>query len=126
SAEIGDMAKIKRTIRKLPPVAQTPVEEQLWPIYVALLLFGGLLAGVALAYLRFDDPVWYRNAMLWLLVVPVTIGAAMIALYFINTRVMRRGVQLAMVLSLLAHFLIFWQMYYLRILGPKKDTDEKV
>lgn len=117
------MAKIRRTIRKLKPVAETPIEEQLWPIYVALLLFGGLLCGMVLAYLRFDDP-WYRNALLWLLVVPVLIGSAMAALYFVNTRYMRRAVQLAMVLSIILHFLVFWRMYYIHLMadsGLKRD-----
>src|SRR5687767_8235176 len=105
------MAKIRRTIRKLKPQGQTPVEEQLWPLYVALLLFGGLLTGVVLAYLRFDDPRWYRNAILWLLLIPVAVGSAMVALYYVNTRYMRRAVQLAMVGSLLAHLLFFLGLY---------------
>lgn len=119
------MAKIRRIIRKLQPVAQAPVEEQLWPVYVSLLLFGGLLAGVVLAYLRFDDPLWYRNALLWLLLVPVFVGSSMVALYFVNTRVMRRGIQLALVLSILLHFICALWMYHKQIFGEIAEKPDR-
>jgi hypothetical protein len=119
------MAKIRRIIRKLQPVAQTPVEEQLWPVYVSLLLFGGLLAGVVLAYMRFDDPRWYFNALLWLLLVPVFIGASMVALYFVNTRVMRRGIQLALVLSILFHCICALWLAHQHIFGEIADKPDK-
>ena len=119
------MAKIRRIIRKLQPVAQAPVEEQLWPVYVSLLLFGGLLAGVVLAYMRFDDPRWYRNALLWLLLVPVFVGSSMVVLYFVNTRVMRRGIQLALVLSILLHCICALWMAHKHIFAEIADKPDK-
>ena len=62
------MAKIRRIIRKLKPPQYQPLDEQLWPVIVALVVLGGFTMGSLLAYLRFDDPRWYANAITWLVV----------------------------------------------------------
>ena len=44
------MANIRRVVRKVPPSAAHYFDEQLWPIYIALVVLGGFLMGVTLAY----------------------------------------------------------------------------
>ena len=100
------MAKIKRVLRKLNLRTETSFDEQLWPVNVALLVLGSFLVGIVLAYLRFDDPRWYANAWTSLALIPLIIGGAMIALQFVNNRVVRRAVQFSAVLSLLIHVVL--------------------
>ena len=44
------MAKIRRIIRKTKPPTESPVDEQMWPIILALFVLGGFMAGTVLAY----------------------------------------------------------------------------
>lgn len=114
------MAKIRRIVRKLPATGPKPFEDQLWPIYVALVLFGGFLMGVALYYAYAEPrPGAVRSIVpfLCLPLIPVLIGSLMALLYFVNTRAMRRGVQLAMVLSVIVHFFLFMWMHMLAMPG---------
>lgn len=103
------MAKIRRIIRKLPAPEQKAFDEQLWPVNVALLVLASFLVGMTLAYRRFDDPVWYANAATWLVGIAVFTAFTMLALRFVKSRTLNRVVQLATILSILAHviFLIF-------------------
>ncbi|MAR13749.1 MAG: hypothetical protein CL681_27720 [Blastopirellula sp.] len=99
------MAKVRRVIRKLEHVRR--FDDQIWPVYAALILFGGFLSGVVLAYLRFDDPRWYANAVTGLMVVPLLIGLLIGGLYFIDhRRRITRPMQLAIVLSLLVNVML--------------------
>ena len=70
------MAKLRRIIRKLKPPQYQPIDEQLWPVIVALVVLGGFTVGALLAYLRFDDPRWYANAITWLVVALLVTGGA--------------------------------------------------
>ena len=54
------------------------VDDQFWPLVVAMVVLGGFLAGSVLAYLRLDDPRWYANAWTWLIAIPLVIAAALI------------------------------------------------
>lgn len=96
------MAKT-RIVRRVNAGSPQPFDEQQWPVNVALIVTGGFLTGVAMSACRFDDPRLLYNAWTWLLGVPTSILAFMIALRFIGSRYMRRAVQLAMVISVLAH-----------------------
>ena len=62
------MAKIRRIIRKLETPHDASLDEQAWPVNVALVLLGAFSLGASLAYLRFDDARPWANAFTWLLV----------------------------------------------------------
>jgi hypothetical protein len=100
------MSNVRRTIRKLETGPQTPLDEQLWPVNVALVVLGGFSIGTSLAYQRFDTPEWYNNALTYVVGVPLLIGAAMLACMSVNSHLWRRSMQLALVLSLLVHLFL--------------------
>lgn len=95
--------KVRRIIRKRKLPQAEPFEEQLWPIQLALVILGGFLIGLVLAYLRFNDLRWWANAVTWLIVTPFAVGGMMVAARFIDRRVMRRAVQFSLALCVLIH-----------------------
>lgn len=109
------MAKIRRVIRKLKTPTTQGLDEQAWPVFMALVILGGFVTGSILAYLRFDDPRWYANAVLWLLVALGALAVGAVLLAVINNRQMRRSMQLALLLGLLFHAVLFVSSIELRI-----------
>ena len=99
------MAKTRRVIRRVRAERPSGFDEQLWPVDVALIVLGAFLVGVNLAYLNFFDHRWYANAITWLIVAPVLVIGGMAALRFVSNRLVRRGMQLAMVVSIGVHVL---------------------
>jgi len=95
------MAKTRRIVRKIKPLADAPFDEQLWPVNVALLVLGGYLAGVILRIFPFDEPNLLRNAITWLAAVVIVIPSIMWGLYYVDDRTMRRRVQFAAVLGVI-------------------------
>lgn len=101
------MANRHRVIRKVAPQRPQTFDDQMWPVYLSIVLFGGFLAGVILSYLRPDDPRWYANAWTALLALPVLIGSLIILLTYIdNRRQIRRAMQLAIMLSIIANVVL--------------------
>ncbi|MHB8973499.1 MAG: hypothetical protein ACYC3X_29095 [Pirellulaceae bacterium] len=101
------MAKNRRIIRKTQPARVQRVDDQLWPLIVALVVLGGFLAGSVLAYLRLDDARWYANAWTWLIAIPLVIAAALISLAWTGSRLLRRTMQLAAVFGVTLHVILF-------------------
>ena len=101
------MTRTRRIIRKTHPARQQRVDDQLWPLVVAFCVLGGFLLGTVLAYLRIDDPRWYANAWTYLLAIPLVIAAALIALVSTGNRWLRRTMQLALVLGIVFHVILF-------------------
>lgn len=101
------MAKIRRTIRKTKQPTETTFDEQFWPVMLALFVLGGFLVGTALAYLRFDDRIWYANAWTWVFIIPVTVCATIWVLRKVESRALRRGVQFSGVLCVIVHLIMF-------------------
>ncbi len=99
-------SKVRRVIRKQKLARPQPFEEQLWPIQLALVLLGGFLVGLILAYLRFNDLRWWANAITWLIITPIVIGALMILTRFVDRRLMRRAVQFSLAICLLLHLVL--------------------
>lgn len=99
-------SKVRRVIRKQKLTRTEPFEEQLWPIQLALVLLGGFLIGLILAYLRFNDLRWWANAITWLILTPIVIGAMMILARFVDRRFMRRAVQFSLAVCLLLHLVL--------------------
>ncbi len=100
------MARVRRTLRITNPARDTQIDDQFWPLVVALALLGGLIAGSVLAYLRLDDPRWFANAWTWLIAIPLVISAALLALAWTGNRMLRRTMQLAIVLGVLVHVVL--------------------
>lgn len=111
------MARTRRVIRKLKPLQYLPLDEQLWPVIVALVVLGGFTVGALVAYLRFDDPRWYANAVTWLVVAALAYGGAAVALTLVDNRVFRRSMQLAILLGLLLHAILLVVSFELEVLG---------
>ena len=101
------MPRTRRVIRRTRPTRRTRLDDQLWPVVVALVVLGGFLAGTILAYLRVDDPRWYANAITWLIAVPVVIGTTLAWLSLSGNRVLRRTMQLAIILCAIVHVVLF-------------------
>ncbi|MBM4089646.1 MAG: hypothetical protein FJ276_09495, partial [Planctomycetes bacterium] len=101
------MPATRRIIRKTEPARRPRVDDQFWPVAVAMVVLGGFLAGTVLAYLRLDDPRWYANAVTWLLAIPLVICAALVWLAVTGNRYLRRTMQLAIVLGAIIHVLLF-------------------
>ncbi len=100
------MAKIRRIVRKLAPAGRS-FDEQLWPVYLSLLVLGGLLCGAAIGYFRWDD-MWQRLALVFsLLLVPFAIGMAMMVLALMDSRKLNQRTLLSLVLALICTFTFF-------------------
>ena len=93
------MAKVKRIVRKLAPTGRS-FDEQLWPVYLSMLILGGCLIGVVLAKLSFFDPRIWANATLWLLLIVVGMGTAMWALALLDDHVVNRRSLLSLVCAM--------------------------
>src|SRR5438067_259344 len=104
------MARIRRVVRKVPPSAAHYFDEQLWPIYIALVVLGGFLMGVTLAYQPLAGTVWYRTAWPSLIGIPLVMTAAMVLLARIDNRLFRRSIQLSLVLCAILHVGLVVQM----------------
>jgi hypothetical protein len=74
-------------------------DEQLWPIWIALVVLGAFLAGMVLSVFRLDDTRVLNNAATYLAAIPIVIGLWMWLATRIDRRVMRRVVMLSLILS---------------------------
>ncbi len=98
------MAKIKRVIRKLKPAGHGTFDDQMWPVAVALVILAFFLIGMSFAYLTFET-VW--APLLLVIGILLSCGGAAVAVHFIGNRIVKRSMQLALVISVVAHVLIF-------------------
>jgi hypothetical protein len=73
---------------------------------VAFFVLGGFLCGTILAYLRLDDRRWYANAWTWLVIIPILIAVSLTWLGMTGNRLLRRTMQLALVMGLIVHLLL--------------------
>lgn len=101
------MARIRRTIHKTTPAQTRLLDDQFWPLVVAMGVLGGFLAGSVLAYLDLSDSRWYANAWTWLIAIPIVIAAALIVLARTGNRALRRTMQLSAILGITVHLLLF-------------------
>jgi hypothetical protein len=101
------MARNRHIIRKTQPARYRRIDDQLWPLAVAMMVLGGFLAGSVLGYLRLDDPRWFANAWTWLIAIPLIIAAALVALAWTGNRLLRRTMQLSIVLGVIIHIVMF-------------------
>src|SRR5256885_437821 len=99
----SNMAKLKRIIRKVAPASSGAFDDQFWPVLVAFIVLGAFLEGAALGYLRFDDPRWWANRLLVMAAIPVVLGIGVAATLLVNSRMVKRAMQLAIVASITIH-----------------------
>lgn len=92
-----------------------------WPVNVLLIVFGGFVLGVALAYQRFDDPIWYRSAWTAVVAIPIFVATGILAARLLSHRWMRRSMQLGMLVSLVVHLLLV--LATLHVVLPRKPWD---
>src|SRR5262245_63632248 len=104
------MAKTRRVVRKVEPTAAYYLEEQLWPVVIGLVVLGGFLMGVSLAYLPLSGVPWYRTAWSSVVGIPLVIAAATAALVCVDNRLFRRSLQLSLVLCAILHVGLVLQM----------------
>src|SRR5436305_9688365 len=104
------MPRIRRVVRKVPPSEAHYFDEQLWPVFIALVVLGSFLMGVSLAYLPLSGAIWYRTAWPSLIAIPLIVAAAMVLLSRIDNRLVRRSVQLSLVLCAILHVAMIVQM----------------
>ena len=105
------------------PRAQTPTatpprvtfDEQVWPINVALVVLAGFVAGSIVALSSFDDPRLLYNGWARLTTLAVSVGLLIFAVNFVDSRRLRRNLQLAIVLSCLFHVVLMIVLYNQRV-----------
>lgn len=100
------MAKLKRVIRKVAPASASAFDDQFWPVLVAFIVLGAFLEGAALGYLRYDDPRWWANRLLVMAAIPVVLGVGVAVTLLVNSRLVKRAMQLAIVASITIHVLL--------------------
>ncbi len=100
-------------------------DDRLWPVLAALLVLALLGAGVIYRVASFEDPRWWANGWTYL----GTLIAVTLLLILGVSRLdrSRRGLQLAAVLSLLAHILLFVSLnqYRLAALADARVPDSR-
>lgn len=109
------MAKLRRVVRKVPRRVGAYFDEQLWPIYIALVVLGGFSMGVSAAYLRFSGVPWYANAWTSLIGIPLVVAAFMVGFRLVDNRMVRRSMQLSVVLCAILHVALVVQLIETRI-----------
>lgn len=97
------MPATRRVIRKTEPRGPAPFEEQFWPVLLSLFALGGFLMASVAVYLPLHGPHWFDSAFTWLFVIPIGMCLLIWALRHVHPRRVRRGVQLAAILCVLAH-----------------------
>jgi hypothetical protein len=93
----------QRIVRRMEIGRPAAIDDQLWPINVALLLLAAFVEGVIIARLDFVDPRPLYNAWTWTATLLATVGIGVWLVQRLDNHHVRRSVQLATVLSLLFH-----------------------
>ncbi len=97
---------VKRIVRRMDVGRRAGIDEQLWPVNVALLLLAAFVEGVIIARLDFGDPRLLFNAWTWTATLLLSVGLGVWLVQRLDNRQVRRSVQLATVLSLLFHAIL--------------------
>ena len=111
----------RRVIKKVEKQIEPTFDELLWPVYGALVVLGCYLLGIVLAVCKFNDANPLRNAFTWLIAIPVVMIGAALLVQRIESQVVRRGVILSALLSLIIHVTIFLMMAFMNIFSSVPD-----
>jgi hypothetical protein len=96
----------QRIVRRIEIGRSGAIDDQMWPINVALLLLAAFVEGVIIARLDFVDPRPLYNAWTWTATLLASVGIGVWLVQRLDNRHVRRSVQLATVLSLLFHAML--------------------
>ena len=107
---------VQRLIRKLQTNGPRSFDEQVWPIYVAIVVLLGYLAGVIVSVLRFNDPRIHANATTWLLVLTVLATFGIFCVRFLEHRLLKRTLVLSLLLSLIVNITMLIGMAWTAIM----------
>src|SRR5262245_3676148 len=120
------MANTRRVVRKVETAGVRYFDEQIWPIQIGLIVLGGFLMGVSMAYQPLSGVAWYRTAWPGLIGVPLVIAAAMVAMVYVDNRLFRRSLQLSLVLCAILHIALVVQMLRTQLFSGafKKERPE--
>ena len=116
------MESIRRSLRSLKPKSDQSFDEQFWPVCVALTLLCGFLMGLYVAYLNFDDPRWYANALTWLMLTPLAVSGAMYGLSRLENLKLRRRLELSLVLAVFLHLVLLVVAFETEFADRVKNT----
>lgn len=117
---------IRRQIRPVRIVPQEEVEDQLWPVNLAIVILAGFVVGLILAISRFDDPRLFYNAYFQLLTVGLTLVVWFVGVRWVRGRLQQR-IKIAALFSLLVHLWLLLSLgvgYYRLVVQPKPGLDK--
>ncbi len=124
------MAKIRRVIRKVQEGRGEYFDEHLWPVYIALAVLGGFLMGVSAAYQPLSGAPWYQTAWPSLTAIPLAVAAFMVAFRYIDNRLVRRSLQLSVVIAAILHVALIVQLVETELLSDlllaRREADEEI
>src|SRR5262245_15639072 len=118
------MAKIRRVVRRVASPEGRYFDEQLWPIYIALVVLGCFSMGVSAAYLQFSGVPWYANAWTSLIGIVLVVAGFMVAFRLVDNRWIRRSMQLSIVLCAILHVALIVELIETRISIARYDTTQ--
>lgn len=116
-------AGMKRVVRTVQPAQVLEFDEQLWPINLVLLILAGFEAGLVIATSDFQTADPWLNGWVRLVALGLIVGLLGAGVLVLQGRMQRR-MQLAILLSLLAHLWLFFGLQYVHLsMGvPPKDA----
>jgi hypothetical protein len=89
-------------LRKIQAAAADELNDQIWPVNLALIVLAGFVVGLVLVTSRFDDPRILHNAFFRLATVGLTLTAWFVGIRWLRGK-MRRRLKICVLFSLLCH-----------------------
>ena len=109
------MNKRRPVITRRNSAARVAFEQQLWPIYTALVVFGAFSLGVVRASTDWHEPHMLKNTAFWFVLLSATVTLAIWGVSKIPPSRFRRASVLASVLSLILNLALFVAVAWIRI-----------
>jgi hypothetical protein len=119
------MATSRRIVRKVEPSHAITFDDQLWPINAALLVLSGFAAGAIIALSNFEDPRLWANG--WVRLSALGAGVALLISIAsqIDSQRIRRGLQLAALLSVIFHLALVVALHSQRLEVVFHEPDDQ-
>ncbi|MBN2021780.1 MAG: hypothetical protein JW809_03215 [Pirellulales bacterium] len=116
--------RTRQVVRKVDPRLVADFDDQLWPINCAILILAGFASGIAIATGDWRAENLLYNTVFRLAMVALALGAALVAVVFLQGRVVRR-VQLCVLVSLLVHLALglFFHQQYIKLMAAWREAD---
>lgn len=112
------MSRYRPIVRRLFPYQVSHVEQHLWPVQAALMVFAAFALGVTQAWTSWREPHLLRNTACWWGFIAIALTAALWGVSRLPTRRVRRVSILAAVLSLTAHLAFLVISASVGLFGP--------